>query len=137
RIQGWKDSLKKAGIAADKRLARETDGTGESAYRQAVALLEEPSPPTAFFASNFLITAGILKAIREKGLHVPDEVELANSDDFDWLDSFHPPISTIEQTGREMGITATELLFKRIAEPDRPYEFISLKPKLIARTQIP
>jgi len=93
--------------------------------------LEEP--PTAMFVDNLMATTGVLRALLEKGLRCPTDVEVLSSDDAVWLDVFDPPISTIVQPSYDVGARAAELLLKRIAHPKRAHEVILLKPELRVR----
>ena len=100
----------------------------------ALRLLELPQPPTAIFVDNLMIAIGVLKALGEKKLACPQDVELVSSDDAEWLDVFHPPISTIVQPSYEVGEKAAEVLLRRIKHPKRPYQTLLLQPRLQVRS---
>ncbi len=89
--------------------------------------MDLPEPPTAIFAANFLMT-GVLAGLRERGLRVPDEIELTSSDDSEWLDVFEPRISVVLPPSREMGEAAARLLIERIEKPKQPPRRAVLKP---------
>ncbi|MGB9605057.1 MAG: substrate-binding domain-containing protein, partial [Bryobacteraceae bacterium] len=105
----------------------------ESARRHTHELLSLPEPPTAIFAANFLMMTGVLAALRERGLRVPDQVEVMSSDDSEWLDVFEPRISVVLQPSYEMGETAARLLLERIENPEAPPRRVLLKPSLKLR----
>jgi LacI family fructose operon transcriptional repressor len=66
-------------------------------------------------------------------LSVPDQVGLSTFDDSFWTRLVTPAVTVIDQPAYEMGQTATELLLKRINEPERPTREIILKGNLIIR----
>lgn len=133
RIVGWRRALKKAGLQEDKRLIQEGDWTAESGYRATLSLLDLEERPTAIFTSNFLMLTGTLRALKERGLRCPTDVEVLSSDDSEWLDVFEPRISTVVQPSYAMGQHAAELLLKRLEEPDRKFEKIVLAADLKVR----
>ncbi len=133
RVTGWRRALRKAGLAAPRELAGAGDWTAESGHRVALGFLDLADPPTAVFAANFLMMTGVLRALRERGLRVPEDVEVMSSDDSEWLDVFSPPVSTVAQPSYEMGTHAAGLLLKRIKSPGRRFEQVLLAPELRIR----
>jgi len=133
RVQGWRAELKTHKLPAPKDYVVEGDWTTESGYQAAFRLLELPNPPTAIFAANFLMMAGVLRALKQKNVQVPAQVEVMSSDDSELLDCFDPPISTILQPSYEMGRRAAILCLERIKNPSRPFERITLMPELHLR----
>lgn len=98
-----------------------------------VELLTQADRPDAIFTSNSLLTAGAFQAIRDCNLTVPDEVALVGFDETTWGALVDPPITLIAQPTEEIGRTATELLFQRIAEPERAPKTVILKGKMLVR----
>ncbi|MGC9971888.1 MAG: LacI family DNA-binding transcriptional regulator [Bryobacteraceae bacterium] len=134
RVIAWRRALKKAGLPAPKQWIGECDWTPESAYRVTLDWMASKERPTAIFTGNFLMLTGVLRALRERKLRCPQQVEVMNSDDLDWLDLFEPRISAVVQPSYAMGAQAAELLLKRIKEPDRRFEQIVLEPELKLRS---
>ena len=87
--------------------------------------------PDAIFTSNSLLTAGAFQAIRDLNLNVPGDIALVGFDETTWGALVTPPITVISQSTEEIGRTATELLFQRIAEPQRVSKTIILIGKLL------
>jgi LacI family transcriptional regulator len=133
RVTGWKRALRKAGALAPKDYVQHGDWTAASGRARTLGLLDLPEPPTAIFSANFLMMTGVLKALQERKLRCPKDVEVMSSDDSEWLDVFEPRISTIAQPSYEMGSQAAELLLKRIKAPRRRFEQIVLPPRLLLR----
>ncbi|MCC7118610.1 MAG: LacI family DNA-binding transcriptional regulator [Anaerolineales bacterium] len=103
----------------------------QSGYDAALRLLERKNRPDAILTSNSLLTAGVFQALRDKKVKVPDEVGLAGFDETTWGQLVDPPITVIAQPTEEIGRTATELLFQRIQNPDRPAHRVILKGRLM------
>jgi LacI family transcriptional regulator len=134
RVTGWRRALKKAGLPAPKKWVGECDFTPESAYRVTLNWMAAQPRPTAIFTGNFLMLTGVLRALKERKLKCPQQVEVMNSDDLDWMDLFLPHISAVVQPSYAIGAQAAELLLKRVKEPDRKFESIVLEPELKIRT---
>lgn len=102
-------------------------------YETTMSLLAADQKPDAIFTSNSLLTAGAFQAVRDSKLSVPDDVALVGFDETTWGALVDPPITIIAQPTEEIGRTATELLFQRIAEPERLPKTVILKGKLLTR----
>jgi LacI family transcriptional regulator len=115
RLAGYRRALVEHGIEPDPQL--EVCGRSQvSAARKAcLALLSRPDPPTAIFATNNLMTVGVMLAIRELGLSCPEDVSVVGFDDFDWAEAVDPPLTTVAQRPYEIGYQAVEILLELLA----------------------
>jgi LacI family fructose operon transcriptional repressor len=102
-------------------------------YKMTMELLAQADRPDAIFTSNSLLTAGAFQAIRDCGLTVPNEIAIVGFDETTWGALVDPPITLIAQPTEEIGRTATELLFQRIAEPERAPKTVILQGKMLVR----
>jgi LacI family fructose operon transcriptional repressor len=105
----------------------------ESGYEAALKMLAVSQPPEALLATNSLLAAGALQAIRERNLAIPDDVALVTFDETTWASLVQPAITLIDQPTYEIGRTATELLLQRIIDPGRPTRRVILKGQLLVR----
>jgi len=81
------------------------------------ALLELGEPPTAIFAANDDMAAGVVRVAHERGMSVPGELSVCGFDDIPIAHQIFPALTTVRQPAREMGaIAATELL-RRMRDP--------------------
>jgi LacI family fructose operon transcriptional repressor len=133
RHEGYLRALKAHGIKVLPELVhyispREADGR-----KKTQELLNLPEPPDAIFTGNALLSAGAFRALRERKLAIPEQVAFASFDETTWTNLVEPPVTVIEQPTYEIGQTATDLLLKRIQEPNRPTREIILRGKLIVR----
>jgi LacI family transcriptional regulator len=86
----------------------------ESGIEAANALLDLPQPPTAIFAANDDMAAGVIRAACQRGLVVPDDVSVCGFDDTPIARHIYPALTTVRQPTSEMGKLATLELLARI-----------------------
>jgi LacI family transcriptional regulator len=100
----------------------------------AVALLDSAEPPDAFVACNAMISLGVLKALKDRGLRAGQDVGLVAFDDAPWSELTDPSITVIAQHPYEMGVQAARLLLERIRDSsDRAPVRLTLQTDLIER----
>jgi LacI family transcriptional regulator len=133
RVEGWRGALAAHGLAAPERFIGVGNWSAEAGYSLTRRMLSLDDPPTAIFAGNFLMLVGVLRALREKGLLCPRDVEVMSSDDSDWLDVFQPPVSTVVTPSYAMGAAAANLLLDRLKQPGIDYRRVVLAPELRVR----
>lgn len=137
RVKGYRDALQKNGIAVDEALILGTDFGGENGYIQTRKLLELPNRPTAIFALGNLISLGTLRALKEAGLIVPEDISIVSFDEQPYSAFLACPMTTVEQPREEIGRLALEMLMKKMAgELLVTDENIMLKPRLIVRESV-
>jgi LacI family transcriptional regulator len=95
------------------------------------ALLDRPDRPTAIFATNDEMAAGVVAAAGELGLRVPSDVAVAGFDDSDVAGFVWPPLTTIRQPIVEYSRIAVEMLIA--PRPEGPPQVISLPVELVIR----
>ena len=119
RLEGYKEALKQAGLEEIYRLGADGIATAKKVTEE---LLGSQKYPTAFFAANNLIAVGVLQALEQAGLRVPDDVAFAAFDDFELAAVLHPRLTLVRQPAYELGKKAAELLFERLEkrEPSSP-----------------
>lgn len=133
RLQGYRAALRDHGIETGRELIRSGDSRAESGRRLGAELLGHLERPEALLVGNGMMTLGVLEAIRELGLRIPDDVAVVGYDDMPWAHVLTPPLTVVRQPGYELGSRGMELLLGRIAEPGRSTASISLQPELVVR----
>jgi LacI family repressor for deo operon, udp, cdd, tsx, nupC, and nupG len=116
RSTGFLETLQAANIPADPALHVEGDWSYESGYHAMQALMAGQRPFTAVFAQNDRMAIGAIRALREKGRSVPEDVSVVGYDDIPVAAYSEPPLTTVRQPMREVGETATRLLIEAIAQ---------------------
>ena len=108
------------------------DLTEEDAARQALLrLLDGPTPPTAVFSAQNLLTIGALRALRERGVH--HDVALVGFDDIVLADLLEPAVTVVAQDPRAIGELAAERLFARLSGDGTPERVYTVPTTLITR----
>ncbi|MFF7646658.1 substrate-binding domain-containing protein [Streptomyces canus] len=134
RIAGYRQGLTAARLPYDDHLVVHGDSESAGAERATAALLSLAAPPTALVTANNTMTIGALRALRERGLSVPDDLALCCFDDFAWADLFSPRLTAIAQPSREIGAQAVRVLLERLDSPDRPARTVRLDCTFMHRT---
>ena len=87
--------------------------SGEAA---ADILLDLQNPPTAIFASNDDMAAGVLTVAHRRGMSLPGDLSVAGFDDTALASQLWPPLTTVRQPTRELAYAAASLLFEAQGE---------------------
>ncbi|MDR1512166.1 MAG: LacI family DNA-binding transcriptional regulator, partial [Propionibacteriaceae bacterium] len=126
RLTGYRQALAQAGIPVDENLVAFGNFQEEAGYSQADRFLRLADPPTAIFAGSDLQAYGAYKAIKARGLRVPDDVSVVGFDDVPLAQWVSPGMTTIRQPIKEMAAEATrvllELAYQGVEPPDRKIE---------------
>lgn len=134
RVAGYRRAMGNAGIDVLPEWVCHGEFTQASGYEMARQLLHLDPRPTALFGVNNFIALGALRAAKDAGLRVPEDLSLVAFDDFASEFVVEPFLTVIDQPAAEMGKRATELLLTRIkAEPTEAYQEIVLPTKVIVR----
>jgi DNA-binding LacI/PurR family transcriptional regulator len=116
RLDGYRDGLAAAGLAADPGLVVAGDFTEEAGAAATARLLARPGPPVdAIFAASDLMAAGALGALGAAGRRVPEDVAVVGFEDSAVARYAQPPLTTVCQPIEEMGRQATRLLLAKEA----------------------
>lgn len=118
RLDGYRLGLARAGIEFDADLVVPGRFDAESGREAAQHFLDLDEPPTAIFASNDEMAAGLLQIVLDRGWRVPEQLSIAGFDDTPLSRSTWPALTTVRQPIRSMVYRATELLLEAITSPD-------------------
>lgn len=126
------------GVPIDPELVAQLEGddpTPEPGYVAAKTLVTTEKPFTALFAFNDISAIGAIRALRELGCRVPEDISVVGFDDTLGASFHNPPLTTIRQPLRRMGALAAEWVLKRIAGgPDMAFpDEVGVEPELVAR----
>ncbi|WP_057884648.1 LacI family DNA-binding transcriptional regulator [Tsuneonella troitsensis] len=110
RLYGYRKALDRVGIGFEPALVIDGEFDFDSGVRAAAALLDMPEPPTAIFASNDDMAAGVLAEAHTRGIDVPSRLSVAGFDDTTLARTVWPPLTTIHQPMAELAHTAAEIL---------------------------
>ena len=109
--------------------------TAEGGYRAACAFIDLAERPTAIFAADDIMAIGLLKALTDAGLRVPDDFSVVGFDDIELAKYFCPALTTMRQPIDEMSRQVLSLVLELINEPDlqREQTMIQIPPVLMVR----
>jgi LacI family transcriptional regulator len=133
RLSGYKAALQTHGIEFDPRLVATGNFNQPEGYIAAEVLLNLPELPTAIFAGNDLSALGVLDAVRNRGLTVPDDISVMGFDDIQQAAYMRPGLTTVRQPLAEMGQIAVRMLLEYIEKPDLPTQRIEVETELMIR----
>lgn len=134
RLAGYRIALEAAGIAFDAALVRQGNFQLRSGLEQGDILLALGDPPTAIFAANDDMAAGVLMAAHRRGLGVPDDLSVSGFDDAETASAMWPKLTTIRQPIAEMAATAASRIIEyQRRSKARQLEDVQLNFELIDR----
>ncbi|MCD6141160.1 LacI family DNA-binding transcriptional regulator [Candidatus Bipolaricaulota bacterium] len=136
RLHGYERALAEAGIAADPSLIVYGHSQVEGARKASVTLLDRADRPSAVFATNNLMTIGLMMAIHELELHCPQDVSVIGFDDFDWAAAFNPPLTTVAQDPYLIGERAVEILFANLNQHNRSTVEVRIPTRFLRRGSV-
>lgn len=113
RKNGYLDAFRKHKMPIDESLMFVCD-TREQAMELTPKVLAMDNPPDSFFAINDHTATGILHAVKQAGLRVPDVIAICGFSGGDLALACDPMLTTVEQHGYEVGKTAAKLLIDKI-----------------------
>ena len=110
RLFGYRRALDRAGISYEPQLVAEGEFDFDSGVRAGRLLLDLTQPPTAIFAANDDMAAGVLAVAHDRGIDLPSQLSVAGFDDTTLARSVWPPLTTINQPMFDLAHTATDIL---------------------------
>ena len=114
RLEGYKQGLRNHGIEFSKSLCVETGVSFDDGAKTMKALLEVKERPTAVLCFDDVIAMGALRAIKDEGLTVPDDISVIGFDDMPLCSFTVPRLTTIYYPRHEMAEIACKYLLSRI-----------------------
>ena len=133
RLEGYKKALNKYRIPLDESLISVGDINIEDGYERTKQMLGKKLNFTAIFAYNDMVAFGSMQAIKEKGLRIPEDIELVGYDDIPFSSLISPSLTTIRIKKQELGIESVKLLFSRINGTRKKIKKIMLNVDLVER----
>ena len=110
RLFGYRRALDRAGIPFEPQLVAEGEFDFESGVAAGQYFLSLDPRPTAIFAANDDMAAGVLSVAHDRGIELPGELSVAGFDDTTLARTVWPPLTTIHQPMAELARTAAQIL---------------------------
>lgn len=129
RYEGWLHELLQQQIAPCA--TRHGDWSAASGYQLALSLLSASPRPTAMLVANDQMALGVLRAVHEYGLRVPEQISVVGYDDTEDSAYFQPPLTTIKQDFRKLGVESVSRLVEGLGPHFGPQQDSLLLPTLL------
>jgi LacI family transcriptional regulator len=114
RLQGYKAALRAHRLSYDAECVKQGYFVFDSGMECGRQLLMMPQRPTAIFASNDDMAAGVLMAAHEMGIGVPSELSVTGFDDTYIARTIWPRLTTVHQPSYDLAYQATDLLLQML-----------------------
>lgn len=115
RVGAWRAALESAGREVPPLLRG--DWSAESGYRAGLRIARDPGC-SAVFVANDQMALGLLRALREQGRRVPEDVSVVGFDDIPEAASYMPPLTTIHQDFAEVGRRCVDGVLRQIRKDE-------------------
>lgn len=137
RADGFYKAIRSNGMSASRSLVHRLSPSMEGAYADMKELLEQgEEPANCYFADNDLIGAGAIRALKEKGYRIPEDVAIIGFDDMPLCNYMEPTLSTIRVPKQYMGELAAKRLAEIISNPHSSPVKIEIQTSLVKRKSI-
>lgn len=114
RMVGYLRALADAGLFYHDDLVISGENDFATGYRSCETLLKQKERPSAVFTTNYDITIGFITAARERGIHIPEEIDVFGFDSVETCSMMKPPLPVVQQPDQLIGKTAAQLLLDRL-----------------------
>ncbi|MCX8131808.1 MAG: LacI family DNA-binding transcriptional regulator [Clostridia bacterium] len=133
REEGYKKALSEAGIDYDPELVQYGDYSFKSGLRTAKQMLSIKNKPTAIFSISDIMAIGVLRAVKDSGLRVPEDVAVVGFDNISFASMCDPRLTTVAQPKYDLGCTAMDLLIRQIKGEVKEPRDVFMEHELIIR----
>jgi len=131
RKQGYLKALQERRVPVDESIIIRGDFTDTSGYEAMQRLLLHK--PDAVFVASDTMALGAMRALREAGRQVPDQVAMVGFDDLPQAATANPPLTTVRQPIQRAGALAVEMLIDILENGAEPPRRIILPTELVIR----
>jgi len=127
RLRGYTDALKDSGFQKQNDLIIEENFRATGGSNAVKKILSLNKKVTSIVFSNDMMAIGAIRALKSKGVKIPEEIELMGFDNIPLAQLIFPSLSTVAQPIKEIGLEAVKLLFSKMEEPSLHAREILLK----------
>jgi LacI family transcriptional regulator len=131
RADGWRAAVTRLGLEVDDQHLIYADFRVDGGHKAMRELVELPQPPDAVFVANNLMGVGALRALAERGM-LPPVVGMAVFGDLPIFSPTPLAVTVVSLPARHLGVTAADLLLKRINGDDQPPRTIVLRNQIVS-----
>jgi LacI family transcriptional regulator len=138
RLDGYKQALMDNNIAINKSMIISVEPEMLSGYDVGKEFFSKKGGyPTAVFCYNDLVAIGLMNALMDMGINVPNDVSVMGFDNIEFGQFIKTPLTTVEVCAYETGKAAAKLLIKQIKSSKTPMnEKVILEHKIVERQSV-
>ncbi|HZU87248.1 MAG TPA: LacI family DNA-binding transcriptional regulator [Anaerolineaceae bacterium] len=133
RSLGFEMALREAGIEPDPLYTYEGDWSATSGYQALRYFLQRKPAPSAIVAQNDRMAVGVIRAARDAGLRVPEDISVIGFDDMPLASYFDPPLTSMRQDTFQFGAAAAGMLIDILENPGNPRQVLRFPASLVVR----
>ena len=133
RLRGYQVALQEHGLVLNPEWITVGHFCAEGGYWGMKKLLAISPPLDSVFAASDMMAIGAIRAIREQGLRIPQDIAVVGFDDVPLAAQVDPPLTTVRQPIAEMGKIACRLLVQLINGEEVQQRKVMLQPQLVVR----
>jgi DNA-binding LacI/PurR family transcriptional regulator len=119
REKGYCSALRAYRIDADPELIVGNGCSAQDGYEAARKIIAMPNAPSALLVSENVIIVGVLQALFDAGLSIPNDFSVVSFADMTFSPFFSTPLTSVSMPIEQIGIESLHILFKQIAQPHR------------------
>ena len=120
RLEGYKEALSEVGIPIDDDLIVTGYFEQEGGERACQELLDLKNPPSAIVIVGAAMAIGAVSTLKRNGISCPRDISIVAFNNFPWMESFDPPLTTVAQQPYQMGYQAAETIIDMIEAGEKP-----------------
>ncbi len=137
RADGFYKAIRENGMSRSQSIVHELSPSIEGAYADMREILSHRDPlARCYFADNDLIAAGAIKALKESGYRIPEDISVVGFDDLPICQIMEPSLTTIKVPKNTLGEEAVKRLSEKIKEPSQNFTRIQVSTTLIDRYSV-
>ena len=137
RSDGYYKALSAHQLPVNDNLIQPVSPTSEGAYEDIKRYLNSsPEVASAYFADNDIIAVAAMRAFKDAGIKVPDEISLVGFDDLPICDLVEPPLTTMSVPKLQLGALAVDILMSKINKSTNEIIKVEVSPTLIERRSV-
>ena len=134
RLRGYQAVIEKYGLPQHEDWMLITDTSSvQGGHDYTLKLLQSQEVPTAIFLANDTMAIGALRAVKDAGLRIPEDIGVVGIDDMPFSATSDPPLTTIRQPIQRLGAVAAQTLIDMIDYPSATHHHIILPTELVIR----
>lgn len=134
RADGFYKAIRHNGMSTSASIVHRLAPSAEGAYADMKALIAQGDPlATCYFADNDLIAAGAMRALKEAGYRIPEDIGIIGFDNTSLCEMLEPPLSTMHVPKQAMGQLAVERLIAILERKPSAHVKIAVTTTLVKR----